>query len=136
MGDGGRFSGHPALPKALVTVIVGTSLDPPKSKRSQTLPVVAINALWGELAVQLAESSGKSKLYDYVKETDRKGVSPSSATLRALFDALYTSPCLALMDELVAYVKKLEGSYPRAFSAHQRCIASYGGSYPGAMDGR
>lgn len=101
-------AGVSALPKANVAVLVGTALDPTKSKRPNNMPGITINTLWGEMAAQLAESAGNPKLYDYVKEADKKGVSPGSEALKNLFDA--AAPCLVLMDELVAYAKKLYGA--------------------------
>ena len=97
------------LPRANVAVLVGTALDPTKAKRPQNLPGITINTLWGEMAAQLSESAGNLKLYDYVKEADKKGVSPGSEVLKSLFDAC--GPCLVLMDELVAYAKKLYGAH-------------------------
>lgn len=93
--------------KANVAVLVGTSLDPSKARRPNNLPGITINTIWGEMAAQLAESAGNLSLYDYVKEADKKGVSPGSEALKNLFDAC--GPCLILMDELVAYGKKLYG---------------------------
>jgi predicted AAA+ superfamily ATPase len=101
-------AGVTALPKTNVAVLVGTALDPTKSKRPNNMPGITINTLWGEMAAQLAESAGKPALYDYVKESDKKGVSPGSEALKNLFDA--AAPCLVLMDELVAYAKKLYGA--------------------------
>ena len=100
-------AGFTALPKANVAVLVGTALNPTRSKRPTNLPGVTINTLWGEMAAQLALSSGKPEIYDFVKEADKKGVSPGSLALKNLFDAC--SPCLILMDELVAYAKKIYG---------------------------
>jgi predicted AAA+ superfamily ATPase len=51
--------------------------------------------------------AGRPELYDYVKEADKKGVAPGSEALKNLFDDC--GPCLILMDELVAYAKKLYG---------------------------
>ncbi|MDR1835059.1 MAG: DUF499 domain-containing protein [Fusobacteriaceae bacterium] len=102
-----KKSGVRTLPKANVAVLVGTALDPAKSKRPNNLPGITINTLWGEMAAQLAESAADLKLYDFVKEADKKGVSPGSKTLKDLFDAC--GPCLILMDELVGYAKKLYG---------------------------
>lgn len=99
--------GLSSLPRVNVAVLVGTALDPSKSRRPNNFPGITINTLWGELAAQLAESAGNAKLYDYVKEADRKGVSPGSETLKNLFDAC--GPCMVLIDELVAYAKKLYG---------------------------
>jgi hypothetical protein len=100
-------AGVSSLPKANVAVISGTALDPTKSKRPTNMPGITINTLWGEIAAQLAESIDKPEIYDYVKEADKKGVSPGSETLKKLFDA--AAPCLILMDELVAYAKKIYG---------------------------
>lgn len=100
-------AGVATLPRANVAVLVGTALDPTKSKRPQNMPGITINTLWGEMAAQLAESAGNPKLYDYVKEADKKGVSPGSEALKNLFDAC--APCLVLMDELVSYAKRIYG---------------------------
>lgn len=100
-------AGLSAMPAVHVAVLVGTALDPSRSKRPQNLPGVTIHTLWGEMAAQLALSTGDPKLYDYVKEADKKGISPGSESLKNLFDAC--GPCLILMDELVAYAKRIYG---------------------------
>jgi len=100
-------AGVSTLPKANVAVLVGTALDPTKSKRPNNMPGVTINTFWGEMAAQLAEASGNHKAYDYVRESDKKGVSPGSETLKNLLDAC--GPCLILIDELVAYAKNIYG---------------------------
>lgn len=101
-------AGVSVLPRANVAVLVGTALDPSKSRRPNNLPGITINTFWGEMAAQLASSAGKLDLYDYVKEADRKGVSPGSEALKNLFDA--AGPSVVLMDEIVAYAKKLYGA--------------------------
>ena len=93
------------LPKARVAVLVGTAMDPARSKRPVTLPGVTVNTIWGEMAAQLAIAAGDPSLYDHVKDADKKGVSPGSVAMKDLFDAC--GPCLILMDELVAYGKKI-----------------------------
>lgn len=102
-----KAAGLDSLPRANVAVLVGTAIDPTKARRPINMPGITINTLWGEMAAQLAESAGDLKLYDYVKEADKRGVSPGSQALKELFDAC--GPCLVLMDELVAYAKKLYG---------------------------
>lgn len=94
-----------ALPRAHVAVLVGTALDPASTKRPNDQPGITINTLWGEMAAQLAKSSGNPKLYDFIKEADKKGTSPGSEALAKLFDAC--GPCLILIDELVAYARKI-----------------------------
>ncbi|MCL2878427.1 MAG: DUF499 domain-containing protein, partial [Acidobacteria bacterium] len=98
-------AGVASLPKANVAVLVGTALDPTKTKRPANMPGITINTIWGEMAAQLAESSGNLKLYDIIRESDKKGVSPGSETLKKLFDA--AAPCIVLMDELVSFGKKI-----------------------------
>jgi len=101
-------AGVTSLPKANVAVLVGTALNPTKSKRPQNMPGITINTLWGEMAAQLAESADNPKLYDFVRDADKKGVSPGSEALKNLFDA--AAPCIVLMDELLAYAKKIYGA--------------------------
>ena len=100
-------AGVSEIPEVHVAVLVGTALNPAKSTRPATMPGVTVSTLWGEMAFQLAESAGKPEAYDFVKEADKKGVSPGSEALANLFDAC--GCCLVLMDELVAYAKKLYG---------------------------
>lgn len=97
--------GFDKLPKTHVAVLVGTALNPASYRQPANLPGVRINTLWGEMAAQLAISANNPSLYDYVKEADKKGVSPGFVALKELFDACGT--CLILMDELVAYARKL-----------------------------
>jgi predicted AAA+ superfamily ATPase len=90
-----------------VVVLVGTALNPSKMRRPPTFPGITIRTLWGEMAAQIAEQAGDQKLYDLVKDADLRSVSPGSETLRELFDA--GGPCVVLIDELVAYARKLYG---------------------------
>ena len=96
------------LPHANVAVLVGTALDPTKRKNPANLPGYTVGTIWGEMAYQLVTSAGKPELYaKYIREADRKGVSPGSENLKNLFNDC--GPCLILMDELVAYAKKIYG---------------------------
>ena len=96
------------LPKANVAVLVGTALDPTRKKNPANLPGYTVSTIWGEMAYQLVTSAGKPELYaKYIREADRKGVSPGSENLKNLFNEC--GPCLILMDELVAYAKKIYG---------------------------
>jgi predicted AAA+ superfamily ATPase len=114
-------AGIHSLPRANVAVLVGTALEPAKSKRPNNMPGITINTLWGEMAAQLAESAGNPELYNYVKESDRKGVSPGSEALKNLFDAC--GPCLILMDELVSYAKKIYGKADLPGGSYDNFIA-------------
>ena len=57
-------AGAASIPKTNVAVLVGTALDPTKTKRPQNFPGITISTLWGEMAAQLAESAGDPKLYE------------------------------------------------------------------------
>lgn len=114
-------AGYSTLPKVNVAVIVGTALDPNKAKRPHYMPGITINTVWGEIAAQLAEAKGDPSLYDYVKEADKKGVSPGSEALKNLFDA--AAPSMVLMDELVAYAKKLYGASGLVAGSYDNFIA-------------
>lgn len=93
------------IPQVHTAVFVGTALDPSKSKRPPNMPGITINTAWGEIAAQLAFSAGDPKIYDLVREADKKGTSPGSRAFQELFDRC--GSCLVLMDELVAYARKL-----------------------------
>lgn len=93
------------LPICRVAVLVGTALDPTKARNYDNLRGSKVYTLWGEMAYQLAIEAGNPKLFDIIKESDKRGVSPGSETLKNLFDAC--GPCVVLIDELVAYAKKL-----------------------------
>lgn len=101
-------AGLTELPKANVAVLVGTALDPTRKKNPANLPGYTVSTIWGEMAYQLVTSAEKPELYaKYIREADRKGVSPGSENLKNLFNEC--GPCLILMDELVAYAKKIYG---------------------------
>lgn len=93
------------FPKANVAVLVGTALDPTKKKNPANLPKYTVSTIWGEMAYQLVTSAGRPDLYAIIADSDRKGVSPGSENLKKLLDEC--GPCLILMDELVAYAKKI-----------------------------
>ena len=101
-------AGVSQIPEVHVAVLVGTALNPAKARRPQTMPGITVNTLWGEMAFQLADSAGRPELYEYVREADRKGVSPGSQAMTELFDSCGCA--LVLVDELVAYAKKLYGA--------------------------
>ena len=109
LAEAGIGLGQPpeTLPAARVAVVVGTAVNPTRERRPPNLPGITIRTLWGEIAAQLAEQAGDPALYDRVRAADRRGVPPGSDALRELFDAC--GPCLLLIDELVAYARKIHG---------------------------
>lgn len=100
-------AGIDTLPKANVAVLVGTAMDPTRKKNPANLPGYTVNTIWGEMAYQLVTSAGRPDLYAIIRDADRKGVSPGSENLKTLLNEC--GPCLILMDELVAYAKKIYG---------------------------
>lgn len=88
------------LPTAATAVLVGTDLDPTKSK---TWKGIKTNTMWGLMAAQI----GGKAAYELVKVADEKGVSPGAETLVELFDNF--GPCVILIDELVAYMRNIYG---------------------------
>lgn len=102
-----RRAGVDTLPKTNVAILVGTALNPSKARKPPTFPGITIRTLWGEMAAQLAEQAGDPKLFDIIRDADKSSVSPGSETLVELFDAC--GPCLILVDELIAYARKIYG---------------------------
>ena len=99
--DGEKLSaeiGNIDLPEANTAVLVGTALDPTKTREYENL---SVHTLWGEMAYQLGGKAG----YEIVREADTKGVSPGSDTLTELFFKF--GPCLIIIDELVAYARNI-----------------------------
>jgi predicted AAA+ superfamily ATPase len=97
-----------ALPKANVAVLVGTKLsatapfdDDPEIKSLG----ISLKTLWGHMAWQL----GGWKAYQFVQTADDKAVAPGEELRKVLEMA---SPCIILIDELVAYGRKLKSGIP------------------------
>lgn len=92
-------AGVTEMPRARIAVLDGI-------KSSPNQPVVRdgqiIRTLWGDLAWQLGKADG----YALVADADASGTSPGKAVLEALLSR-YT-PCVILIDELVAYVRQFE----------------------------
>lgn len=100
-------AGVKEIPRTKVAILVGTALNPTKVRKPPTFPGISIRTLWGEMAAQLAEQAGNPKLFDIVRDADKSSVPPGSETLVELFDAC--GPCLILVDELIAYARKIYG---------------------------
>jgi predicted AAA+ superfamily ATPase len=89
------------VPQARVAVLDGTAHAPGQAwKRGRQ----TIKTLWGELAWQL----GGAEAFQLVAEADATGTSPGKDVLRELLDR--HSPCVVLIDELVAYIRQFPGS--------------------------
>jgi len=87
------------LPQAKIAVIDGNNLSPSKSRKRGN---ISVNTIWGEIAWQLLGEPG----YKIVAEADRDGTSPGKESLIELISK--ASPCVVLLDELVAFVRQME----------------------------
>lgn len=113
--SGASLAGHEALrtlfdeaggapPPANVAVLVGTHIDPTSPfDDDEDLRALGlqIKTMWGRMAWQLGKLDG----YLMVQDADDSGVAPGGETLRRLFEKF--APCVVLIDELVAFARKL-----------------------------
>jgi predicted AAA+ superfamily ATPase len=83
--------------QARVAVLDGTARSPGQPWKHGKQ---AIKTLWGELAWQLGGSDG----FALLKDADATGTSPGKDVLSQLLAAY--SPCVVLIDELVAYIRQ------------------------------
>lgn len=86
-----------SVPQAKVAVLDGTAHAPGQPWKHGKY---SIRTLWGELAWQL----GGEEAFDLVKQADANGTSPGKDVLRTLLEK--HSPCVILVDELVAYIRQ------------------------------
>ncbi len=88
-----------AVPKSTIAVLDGIKLSPNQPRQVEG---ATLCTLWGELAWQLGGASAYAKVAD----ADASGTSPGKVVLA---DLLKThSPCVILIDELVAYLRQFE----------------------------
>ena len=86
------------IPGAKMAVIVGTALNPTRTRRVNG---VTVRTLWGDIAAQL----GGKDAYAIIDDADKQGVSPGADDLAAIFDQF--GPAVVLIDELIAYARKI-----------------------------
>ncbi len=86
-----------SVPQARVAVLDGNAHGPGQAwkRDGQT-----VKTLWGELAWQL----GKEEAFKLIADSDNSGTSPGKETLQKLLEKY--SPCVVLIDELVAYIRQ------------------------------
>ena len=92
---------HTAPGSVNVSVLVGTYLsttDADETQRGDPL-----NTLWGRMADQL----GGQDAYNIVRKAAVEGIAPGGNELEALFE--HVGPSVILIDELVAYVRNVQG---------------------------
>ncbi len=91
------------VPQAHVAVLDGSAHAPGQSWKRGSL---VIKTLWGELAWQLGGEDG----FGLVKGADTTGTSPGKDVLKTLLERY--SPCVILIDELVAYIRQFQDGQP------------------------
>ena len=89
------------LLNANVSVLVGTYLS--TTDADETQQGDPLNTLWGMMADQL----GGQDAYNIVRRAALEGTAPGGNQLDALFE--HVGPSVILMDELVAYVRNVQG---------------------------
>ena len=88
------------LPRARLAVIVGTDLNPSKSRQVNG---ITVRTLWGDIAAQLGGREG----YTIVRAADEQGVAPGANDLVTVFNQF--GPAVILIDELIAYARNIYG---------------------------
>ena len=86
---------------ANVSVLVGTYLS--TTDADETQHGDPLNTLWGKMADQL----GGQDAYHIIRKAAREGSAPGGNQLDTLFE--HVGPSVILMDELVAYVRNVQG---------------------------
>jgi predicted AAA+ superfamily ATPase len=92
-----KGAGLTDVAQARVAVLDGTARAPGQPWKHGKQ---AIKTLWGELAWQLGGNDG----FAFLKDADATGTSPGKDVLSQLLAAY--SPCVVLIDELVAYIRQ------------------------------
>ncbi|MBN1128503.1 MAG: ATP-binding protein [Chitinispirillaceae bacterium] len=94
-----KKAGIKEVPKSKIAVLDGNAHAPGQPWKHGKQ---AIRTLWGELAWQLGEEAA----FSLVKESDATGTSPGKNVLKELLEKY--SPCVLLIDELVAYIRQFQ----------------------------
>jgi predicted AAA+ superfamily ATPase len=94
-----QAAGLSEAPRARLVVLDGNRQAP---NIPQNRGGTRVHTLWGELAWQLGGGEG----YELVRQADESGTSPGKEVLAGLLAA--HSPCVILIDELVAYIRQFE----------------------------
>jgi uncharacterized protein len=92
-------AGVSELPRARIAVLDGIKASPNQPVQHGS---VQVHTLWGDLAWQLGGEEG----YALVANADQSGTSPGKDVLEQVLKL--HSPCVILVDELVAYIRQFE----------------------------
>ena len=111
--------------EAKVAVLDCTELSP--TDTATTDQGDPLNTLWGEMAWQLGGQDG----YDLIGEAARQGTAPGGRELRELLSRF--SPCVILVDELVAYARNMDEAYEGSLYTFAQNLTQSVAQVPNAM---
>lgn len=94
-----------SLPSKVSTaILVGTDISTSTPRKVEG---TFLKTMWGVMAYQLWKSSGNEKAFDAIRKSDKDMTSPSTSEFKEMLNA--SGPSLIIIDELVAYARKLDG---------------------------
>ncbi len=118
-------AGVGTLPDVKRAVFVGTHKGPSEVMHSSDGRQV--RTAWGYIAYCL----GGWKAVDLIADSENHRTNPGSERLVTILEQ--ASPCLILLDEVVAFAKQLRGEEYEAFHAFIQSLTEAAASVPGAM---
>jgi predicted AAA+ superfamily ATPase len=118
-------AGVGTLPEVKRAVFVGTHKGPSEVMHSSDGRQV--RTAWGYIAYCL----GGWKAVDLIADSENHRTNPGSERLVTILEQ--ASPCLILLDEVVAFAKQLRGEEYEAFHAFIQSLTEAAASVPGAM---
>jgi hypothetical protein len=120
--DAARLSSLPEVQRA---VFVGTHKGP--SEVMHASGGRQLRTAWGYIAYRL----GGWDAVDHIADSEANRTNPGSEKLIRILEM--TSPCLILLDEVVAFAKQLRGEAYEAFHAFIQSLTEAAAAVPGAM---
>lgn len=118
-------AGVDTLPEVKRAVFVGTHKGPSEVMHSSNGRQV--RTAWGYIAYRL----GGWKAVDLVADSEANRTNPGSERLIKILEQ--ASPCLVLLDEVVAFAKQLRGEEYEAFHAFIQSLTEAAAAVPGAV---
>ncbi len=118
-------AGIATLPQVRRAVFVGTHKGP--SEVMHASDGREVRTAWGYIAYRL----GGWKAVDVIAESEANRTNPGSERLVRILET--ASPCLILLDEVVAFAKQLRGEEYEAFHAFVQSLTEAAAAVPGAM---
>jgi len=118
-------AGIATLPKVRRAVFVGTHKGP--SEVMHASDGREVRTVWGYIAYRL----GGWKAVDLIADSEANRTNPGSERLVRILAA--ASPCLILLDEVVAFAKQLRGEEYEAFHAFIQSLTEAAAAVPGAL---